>query len=290
MEVQTTLENKLFYLSQFNETPETNEENFIREAVLFSTGKHRGQEYTEQDLDRLVANFNADEMVPLQYDHSESARDTVGYLKEVYREGKDLLGTVEVIDPTAQQRISKRLNTKLSIGFYVKNKLPNKIREVSLVAFPQVKSARLFSEGNYVSDFEEEELNNMGNEKQTFAELQTQMAEMQKQHEAQFAEQQKLIEELSVKANAFDELEVSTKVASFAETGKIVPAQKDALEKLLASFSEEQAEAFQEFMESQAKVEFTEQGQVDNEDGEENEKDEFEEFYAEQTKRFGSKL
>lgn len=129
------------------------EEDLLKEAELFSTGIHRGRNYTIKDLKRLADSFNAEEKTPLQLDHSSSVRDTVGFLESVSVIGNKLMGKVRIIDGMAKEKITKKLMKKISISFYTdKQGNPDKIREVSLVTFPQVKSAQLFSEQPQLDD------------------------------------------------------------------------------------------------------------------------------------------
>ncbi|AIK36836.1 hypothetical protein BG07_1033 [Bacillus pseudomycoides] len=131
-------------------------EDLVKDAELFSVGTHRGQKYEVVDLQRLANNFNAEEQIPIQLDHSESIKDTVGFLEEVKVQGDKLIGKLRVIDEFTKERISKKLMKKLSISFYTNNEgKPEKIREVPLVAFPQVKTAQLFHEnGNSIADLQ----------------------------------------------------------------------------------------------------------------------------------------
>ncbi|MED0903345.1 hypothetical protein [Bacillus nitratireducens] len=131
----------------------TPEEDLFKEAELFSTGIHRGRNYTIKDLKRLADSFNAEEKTPLQLDHSSSVRDTVGFLESVSVIGNKLMGKVRIIDDMAKEKITKKLMKKTSISFYTdKQGNPDKIREVSLVTFPQVKTAQLFSEQPQLDD------------------------------------------------------------------------------------------------------------------------------------------
>lgn len=144
------------YIGNFNETVKENGK-YYKVGVMFSTGTHRGVEYTREDIQQLAREFDREDFVPVQLDHSESVRDTVGYIREAYAEGDNLMGKLEIIDEEAQKRIDKGLMKKLSVSFYLKQIAdkfqPYKIREVSLVAFPQVKGAQLFSENT--EDFSE---------------------------------------------------------------------------------------------------------------------------------------
>jgi hypothetical protein len=297
-------DNKLYYIGKFGETIPTDENNeeMIKEAEMFSTGVHRGVEYTEDDLNELVTNFNASEEIPVQLDHSESARDTVGYIQEASVKDGKLMGKLKIIDEYAKERIGKGLMKKLSVSFYLKYTeegfKPHKIREVSLVAFPQVKSARLFSENGYVSDYDEQGGNKMG-DVQKFS-LEDIVAEVRKTVESeiheQYSELQKKVEKLEGVEAKFTEAQVTTKIEKFQADNKIVPAQTDSLTKLLGSFSEEQAQLFEEFMTNSAKADFSEQGEVEQTDGQEDkdertqEQKDFDAFYEEHTQKFGQSL
>lgn len=291
-------EDKLFYIGKFGETVPTETEDFVKEAEMFSTGIHRGVEYNEEDLQELVNNFDAEEGVPVQLDHSESARDTVGFLKEASVKDGKLLGKLHIIDEYAQERIGKGLMKKLSVSFYLKHTeeglKPHKLREVSLVAFPQVKSARLFSENGYVSTYEDKEVKQM--DKVNLSELK---AELKKELEAEISEQ---YSELQKKAEKFDELQanftesqVNTKIEAFKADSKVIPAQEDSLKQLMLSFSDEQAKLFEAFMAENKVADFSEQGEVEGQDGEERdersqEQKDFDAFYEEHSKKYGLSL
>ncbi|MEK7017614.1 hypothetical protein [Bacillus sp. FSL R9-9410] len=140
-------------LMKFNNTGHLTEsfseegQDLMKDAELFSTGKHRGRNYTSKDLHALASSFNKEDMIPIQLDHSESAKDTVGLLESVKVVGEKLMGTVRIIEDSIKQRVQKGLAKKVSISFYTDQKgNPSRIREVSLVAFPQLKGAQLFSE------------------------------------------------------------------------------------------------------------------------------------------------
>ena len=110
-------------------------------------GTHRGKPYTKQDLHTLANSFNKADNVPVQLDHSESAKDTVGFLESVSAQGGQLLGKLRIIDEKVKERVDKGLMKKVSVSFYTDTTgKPTRLREVSLVAFPQVKGAELFNE------------------------------------------------------------------------------------------------------------------------------------------------
>ncbi|MGX5581949.1 hypothetical protein [Bacillus cereus] len=257
----------LHYEGKFTEFSEANpSEDLIKEAIMFSVGTHRGKDYTEAHLQTLVDSFSKEDEIPVQLDHSESARDTVGYLEEASVKDGKLMGKVRIIEEWAQKKINKKLLKKLSVSFYTdKEGNPTRLREVSLVAFPQLKGARLFSENGFSSELEltvnNEEVTPMAENIDKFAELEkayaAKMAETEKANAEKFAA-------LEGKLQKFAEEKVSAKVEKFQEAKKTVPAQKESLTKLLASFSEEQAEAFEEFMSNMGAVEFQEVAEVEN--------------------------
>ncbi len=111
-------------------------------------GTHRGKTYTRQDLQALANSFNKADNVPVQLDHSESAKDTVGFLESVSVQGGQLLGKLRIIDEKRKGTlVDKGLMKKVSVSFYTDTTgKPTRLREVSLVAFPKVKGAELFSE------------------------------------------------------------------------------------------------------------------------------------------------
>ena len=295
---------KLFYIGKFGETvPTENNEEMVKEAEMFSTGVHRGVEYTEEDLQELADNFSSGDEIPVQLDHSESARDTVGYLQEVSVKDGKLNGKLKIIDQYAKERIDLGLMKKLSVSFYLKYTEegfnPHKLREVSLVAFPQVKGAQLFSENGYVSNYED--IKPQGG------------TDMSEQFDLKkFKEEQKALIEaevhadfaaLQAKADKADEFEkavklaeVNSKVEKFQADNKVIPAQVEALKSLLNSFSEEQVTLFDAFMAEQGKVDFQEQGEFEGENGEENkdertqEQKDFDAFYEKHSAKFGKTL
>lgn len=266
----------LRYQGKFTEFSEviSEGEDLIKEAIMFSTGTHRGKEYTEEHLSTLASNFAVEDAIPIQLDHSESARDTVGFLEEATVKDGKLLGKVRIIEEWAKSRITQKLLNKLSVSFYTdKEGNPTRLREVSLVAFPQVKGAKLFSENGFTSESDElvqtEEVQPMPEENllpQNFAELEKAYKDLAEKMDAQ-----------EVKLNKFAEEKVATKVEKFQESNKVVPAQKDSLTRLLVSFSEEQTEAFEEFMSNMGKVEFSEVAEVEASEKPE-EKQEHEDF------------
>jgi hypothetical protein len=302
--VKEKLSEKLFYIGNFSEKVDNKDGKYIKEAEMFSTGVHRGVEYTEEDIEQLVKTFSAEDDVPVQIDHSESALHTVGYIREVFSEGGKLMGKLEILDKAIQERIDMGLMKKLSVSFYLKHTeegfKPHKLREVSLVAFPQVKGARLFSENGYVSDYKEGG-NGMSEENKRTQEFSEELLNKAKEMlEADLVKKYNALEEklekLQEANEKFSKSEIAHKVEKFQEEKKVVPAQAEALEKLLASFSEEQAQLFDEFMKNNKVVDLSEKGEFQEEDGEQStdkrsdEQKEFDAFYEAHVKKYGASL
>ncbi|MBE7118619.1 hypothetical protein [Bacillus cereus] len=188
--------------------------DLVKDAELFSVGKHRGRNYTEDDLHRLANSFVPEEQVPLQLDHSESVRDTVGFLESVKVVGRKLMGKIRVVDNATKERVGKKLAKKLSISFYTDEQgNPTKLREVSLVAFPQVKTATLFSEQPQL-DNRKQALHEKVKEFQLqmkFRELQMKM----KATEIKLAKAKQKVAEEKVQAQAFREAREEAEYQSY---------------------------------------------------------------------------
>lgn len=95
-------------------------------------------------------------------------------------------------------------------------------------------------------------------------ETKLEFAELEKAYAEKFSEMEAKMAATDAKLQKFAEEKVSAKVEKFQEAKKTVPAQKESLTKLLTSFSEEQAEAFEEFMSNMGAVEFQEIAEVED--------------------------
>lgn len=294
----------LFYLGKFSEVvnfeKQPEEVGMVKEAELFSTGVHRGKEYTTEDLSTLASNFSVDDKIPIQLDHSESVRDTVGFLEDAKVKGDKLLGKVRIIDEFAQDRVDKGLMGKLSVSFYIQyneedNSIrPHKLREVSLVAFPQVKSAQLFSENGFVSYIEKEEKKPMT--KETNAQLTPEQLAQFGELMTKYTELQAQVEQLSTEKASFKEKNIESVVEKYQEDKKIIPAQADTLKTLLASFNEQQTSLFDEFMKNHQSVDLQERGEFeqhseeDKKDNRTQEEKDFDAFYESHSQKYGTSL
>lgn len=122
----------------------TDEGLFIKDLPVFKAGTYRETVYSEDYIDRnFIAQFDADEDVPVQADHNPSVFSTLGYVKGLKRKAKVMYADFLLSDENAIARWKKGLLKKFSIGVDILN---DKIREISIVAFPYVKSARVHGE------------------------------------------------------------------------------------------------------------------------------------------------
>ncbi len=224
------------------ESIEGEEAKSTKTGILFSAGKHRNVDYTVEDLHTLAKSFDNDDPTPIQIDHSSSAKDTVGFVRNVWVDGNNLMGELDIVDSKWRERVEQKLNQKLSVSFYQKGSKPTRLREVSIVAFPQLKGAKMFKEDGGVKEMEEEKLVEM--RKQIEAEYLSKFSEMEEQLKA-FAEK-----ELEAKAQAI--------VTEFSE--KVIPAQEESMKVLVKSFSDEQLEAFKAFLEAGTQIDLDEKG------------------------------
>lgn len=224
------------------ESIEGEEAKSTKTGILFSAGKHRNVDYTVEDLHTLAKSFTSDDPTPIQIDHSSSAKDTVGFVRNVWVDGNNLMGELDIVDSKWRERVEQKLNQKLSVSFYQKGQRPTRLREVSIVAFPQLKGAKMFKEDGGVKEMEEEKLVEM--RKEIEKEYLAKFEEMQEQL-TKFAEK-----ELEAKAQAI--------VTEFSE--KVIPAQEESMKVLVKSFSDEQLEAFKAFLEAGTQIDLQEKG------------------------------
>ena len=108
------------------------------DATLFYEGQHREGEdpWTAADLDRMDEQFeeptgDLDWSVPIQLDHSDSARDTKGHLRKTWRskvtvngeEREGLKGRLRYVGEEAVYNVKAGLWRKLSLAIYTDDKV-----------------------------------------------------------------------------------------------------------------------------------------------------------------------
>jgi len=114
-----------------------------RPCKLFEAGDYpdKGVTVSEDDLDALISSYVE---VPVKVEHVDSVFDgLLGTVKRIWREGKDLMGSIG-FSPEAWAMIDKLTKLPgLSVGL-MKDK--SALTEVSLVRTPRVASAAVFGE------------------------------------------------------------------------------------------------------------------------------------------------
>jgi len=139
------------------ETEEIDDGLLIKGVPVFKSGTHRGFKYDNKFIDeKLIKQFDKEEDIPLQADHSDSWESTLGYVKKVYRKGSIMYADLMLIADNAVARWSKGLMKKWSVSI---NKVTGKLHEISAVAFPYVKEAAVHGDVAEVGmkDYEVEE-------------------------------------------------------------------------------------------------------------------------------------
>jgi len=140
-------------------TEMTDEGLLIKGIPVFKSGTYRGTEYSNDYIDRnFIGQFKEEEDIPVQADHSPSVLHTLGWVKGLQRKSKMMLADFLLTDENAIARWQKGLMKKFSIGV---DTVQEKLREISIVAFPYVKSAHVHSEEiqEDVPNIESEEVN-----------------------------------------------------------------------------------------------------------------------------------
>lgn len=90
---------------------------------IFAVGKWNGIEFSEEDLDDIVANFERLEdthKVPLKFGHNDEqpitdGQPAIGWVQRVYREGQKLLADFANVPSTVVQAIKNKLYRSVSV-------------------------------------------------------------------------------------------------------------------------------------------------------------------------------
>lgn len=103
----------------------------LNKQEIFAVGKWNGIEFSEEDLDDVIANFdrlNDIHHVPLKFGHNDEQEITdgqpaIGWVSKVYREGKKLLADFAHVPTVVAEAIKKKLyrNVSVEILFNVDN-------------------------------------------------------------------------------------------------------------------------------------------------------------------------
>ncbi len=235
------VDNNLIIFS--SEKPDKSE-SLTKKARIFYTGTHKGKEYTTEDLDKIVRNFKSEDEIPIQLDHSTSARDTIGKVRKVEREGSELFSNLEFLGKDVVENVRLGKWNKVSVGLKIKHP-EMKLQEVSITPFPSLENARVFSQGGgeeLKDKAKKEEKVEHSNKEETvsFAQFQAMQAEIRlmKEENARLEETVKMKEDTEI-------------IENFCQEGKTTPAMRDAEIKLFHSLDEAQRRHFMEWKKNQ---------------------------------------
>ena len=105
----------------------------LREVFLIRKGEFNGIEFTDEDLQALIDNW--ERPIPFQIDHRTDYQSNLGHLLSVRKAGSRVYGLSEVIGYQPISEIRSGKMKEVSIGFYLK---PRKLIEFSITKFPAV--------------------------------------------------------------------------------------------------------------------------------------------------------
>lgn len=241
------------------------------DATLFYVGQHRAGDkaWNEKDLDEMDSTFipptgDLDWSVPIQLDHSDSARDTQGHIRKIWRDKvsvhgeqiEGLRGRLRYVGEEAVGKVRAGLWRKLSLSIY---RDTNIIREVTVTPFPCLTGAtnhHMEDESMAKPATQEAPVaeNTQPKEPETkeFAAgsveaMRAEFAEKSRKQQEQLDRQAKLIEEQG-KVIRFAEL---TKVVDrFSEANKTLPCMREAELALVETLSDEQLALYKAVKES----------------------------------------
>ena len=119
-----------------------------KKGLLFYAGDHRGKSYTAEQLKNMVTRFHADSRrVPVQLDHSLNARDTVGFVVNLWTEddGNELWGELEFRGRSNVEQVRLGLWKSVSVGIEIENADNMRIYEVSMTPAPALERAEIYN-------------------------------------------------------------------------------------------------------------------------------------------------
>lgn len=126
----------------------------IKDVEIFAAGTWRGITYTEKDLENMVNHFktlkDSGALDPvLKINHSEDAKDQIGWILDVRHEGELLLADVHVTEWSAYDKIENGTWKKVSSEIYLPEMAEEEfgikdhiLRAVAVVSIPKVKSIK----------------------------------------------------------------------------------------------------------------------------------------------------
>ena len=215
------------------------DESLTKSARLFYVGRHKGKDYSAKDLAMILENFDPDKTVPVQLDHSASARDTVGFVRRLWTEcdGLELHGEMDFLGRENIERVRLGLWKRVSVSLEIRHP-EMKLLEVSITPFPALSRAEMFS----LNDEEGEEVGQSGSDsgpvemdtgstgKEEFTRLRQEFDKLEIQHRDL---------EKKLKEN-----QAARIVERYIQKGKTTPAMGVEEVKLLLSLDKDQKERY----------------------------------------------
>lgn len=243
----------------------------IKKSRLFYPGTHNGKKFVEDDIRKIAESFVTGEFIPLQLDHSDSARDTIGRVINVFQEGDTLYGHLLFLGKDAVENVRLGKWKKVSIGIKLRDR---KLFEVSITPFPALTDAEIFSTkgmtelsntAGKVKGQQDAAAEKQAEEVKTdfkvdkieaqvdvmeFRELQSNFVKLHEMFTASEKEKETLKASLATTQKELRLKQDEDFVETFAKAGKTTPAMKDAETKLFHSLNEEQRKLFVAFKEA----------------------------------------
>lgn len=231
-------------------------ESIVRSARLFYVGRHKGRNYTKADLAKIVDNFKLHEEIPIQLDHSKSARDTIGFPQKIWLSngGTEIYGDLEFRGKDNVEKVRLGLWKKLSIGLGISHP-EMKMDHVAVTPFPALEGAEMFDnseekKGSEIMDPKEDK-----KETVDFAQFEAMKAEFSKQ-QAEFTKQKEQLATMEAeRAKLAEEVQFAKDkelIETFSrpnEKGHIrtTPGMKDEELALFHSLNDEQRKLFEAY-------------------------------------------
>jgi phage I-like protein len=126
----------------------------IKDVEIFAAGTWKGITYTDQDLEHMVQHFydlkDAEKFDPVfKVNHSEDARDQVGWILDVRKDGSILTADIHVTEWEAYDKIQSGTWKKVSAEIYLPELAQAEfgindyvLRAVAVVSIPAVKDIK----------------------------------------------------------------------------------------------------------------------------------------------------
>jgi cation transport regulator len=98
----------------------------LKDVEVFSTGLHKGEKWTEDDLDNMVANYHAlkDQIKPVlkmahnNEMHKKDGKPAMGWMSELKRVGNKLVAAFSDVPELVRNAINKKLYKRVSSEIY----------------------------------------------------------------------------------------------------------------------------------------------------------------------------